>query len=143
MIVRRTIIFGLIIVLAGCALTSGAGESERMLVLGSALTKLSSAAESAARYKHPPENISDAKFLSLATKHDPTLLQPFSEYAVRVLLQDRHAVVLVCTNDKTRALLEDAGCSAELDRHLWENKPARPCEFTLKVSDVCAEKQPR
>lgn len=135
--VRRTVILAAAIILAACVLISGADESERMLTLGSALTKLSASAESTERYKGPPKNISDAEFLALATRHDPTLLQPFSGYAVRVLRQERHAVVLVCTGDGTQALLEDAGCTAKLDRHAWKSSPAGPCEFSVRVEDVC------
>lgn len=137
MFIRRIVVLVIMLVFPACAFVNGAGESERMLVLGSALTKLSAAAESTERYKHPPENVSCEKFFELATRHDPSLLTPFSDHALRVSRRDRHAVILVCTRDKTRALLEDAGCTARLDRHLWEGTEALPCEFTLKMEDVC------
>jgi hypothetical protein len=108
-----------------------------MLILGSALTKLSTAVESTVRYKHPAEELTDAQLLVLSTKHDPSLFEPFVKYTVRVQRRDRHAVVLVCTKDGGHGLLEDAGCTAVLDRHLWEGKATRPCEFTLNVEDVC------
>mgnify|MGYP001584438197 FL=1 len=134
---RTTIVLVSILFLLGCALNSRAGESEKMLILGSALTKLSATVESTVRYKSPPEDISDAELLTLSTKHDPPLLAPFEDYTMRVLQQDKHAIVLVCTKDGQRALLEDAGCTAELDKHLWKERPAKPCEFTLSIHAVC------
>ena len=112
-------------------------QNERMLQLGSALTKVSKAAEAEVRYRNPPEGLSEAELLARATAHDPALLDPFRQYAVRVLRQDRHAVVLVCTPDRARALLEDAGCTAALDRQAWTETPPPSCEFTLNVEKVC------
>jgi hypothetical protein len=106
-----------------------------MLQLGSALTKLSKAVEYTVRYTNPPEGLSDQELLTRATQEDPTLLEPFKGFTVRVLRQDRHAIVLVCTLDRQRALLEDAGCTAKLDKHSWEEN--QRCEFTLSVSTVC------
>ena len=135
-LLRRTIILMSFFILIGCAVTT-ADETEKMLTLGSAMTKLSAAVESTVRYKNPPADISDANLLVLATKHDPALLEPFSAYTVRVRQQELHAIILVCTKDGTRALLEDAGCTGKLDRHLWENQPAIPCEFTLIAREAC------
>jgi hypothetical protein len=53
--------------------------------------------------------------------------------------QDGHAVVLVCDKDGKVGLLEDAGCSSEMDKHLWKMDPLRPCEFTVKAKEVCPE----
>ena len=108
-----------------------------MYILGSALTKLSAAVESTVRYKDPEDRISDAELLILATRHDPGLLEPFADYTVLVLRQDKHALVLVCTKDGNIGLLEDAGCSSELDRHLWKEEPPKRCEFTVKVQEAC------
>lgn len=108
-----------------------------MLSLGSALTKLSSTVESTVRYKNPPVGISDSDLLILSTQHDPRILEPFSDYTIRVLNQDRHAVVLVCNKEGKSALLEDAGCSPELDKHLWKEQPSVPCQFSLSTSIIC------
>jgi hypothetical protein len=53
--------------------------------------------------------------------------------------QDGHAVVLVCDKDGKIGLLEDAGCSSEMDRHLWRENPPEPCEFTVKAQEACPE----
>ena len=109
-----------------------------MYVLGSALTKLSASVEATVRYDDPPLGIGDTELLALATNHDPGLLAPFSDYTVRVSRQYGHAIVLNCDKKGMVALMEDAGCSSELDRHLWKDDPPKRCEFTLNVREVCA-----
>lgn len=122
--------------IAGCRV-SGADEEE-MYRLASALTKLSAAVEATVRYENPPPGIGEKELLRLATQHDPALLKPFENYTVRVLSRDRHAIVLVCTREKHQGLLEDAGCSAKLDQHLWQAEQPKPCEFTVHVAEACA-----
>ena len=56
----------------------------------------------------------------MATAHDPGLLDPFSEYMLKAVSQNNHAIVLVCTNDGMKALLEDAGCTSKMDMHWWK-----------------------
>ncbi len=125
-----------LLALAGCTV-SRAAEAEKMYILGSTLTKLSASVEATVRYEDPPQGISDKELLALSTKHDPGLMEPFAGYTLRVSRQDGHAVVLVCDKDGMVGLLEDAGCSSEMDKHLWEVDPPRSCEFTLKVSEAC------
>jgi len=108
-----------------------------MYVLGSALTKLSASVEATVRYEDPPQGINDKELLALSTKHDPGLMESFADYTLRVSRQDGHAVVLVCDKDGKIGLLEDAGCSSEMDKHLWKEDPPKPCEFTITVRDVC------
>ena len=122
----------------GCASAAYSPNEEAMLTKASALTKLSAAAESAVRYKDAPAELTDRALLAWATTHDPALLAPFSAYTLKVLRQERHAVVLVCTQDGAVALLEDAGCTAELDRHQWRDRPGTGCGFSIEPSVVCA-----
>jgi hypothetical protein len=141
LVLRLFVLWFLVAVSGGCT-CARANEVERMNVLGAALTKLSGSVESTVRYKNPPEGIGDAELLSLSTKHDPGLLEPFADYKLRVSRQDNHAVVLVCDKDGKTGLLEDAGCSSEMDRHLWKEEPPKPCEFTLKAKVTCPPVQP-
>lgn len=112
----------------------GTSADEEMYILGSALTKLSSAVESTVRYKAPPTELSDLDLAVLSTKHDPKLLDSFANHRIRILKENRHAIVLICSKSD-QGLLEDAGCTAKLDKHLWKN--SNPCEFTLTVRSVC------
>ena len=86
----------------------------------------------------PPPELRDRQLLTLATQHDPILLDNFKGYTVRVLRQSRHSVVLVCDATGTRTLLEDAGCSGPMDRHQWMGKP-EPCEFTIDTAALCGK----
>ena len=130
------IIVVVVFLLFGCACAQFRSET-KMSELGSALTKLSSAVESTVRYKEMGADLPDDKLLILSTKHDPGLLEPFQGYTLRVLRQNGHAAVLICTEDGLAALLEDAGCTARMDRHHWKARPVPPCEFTLDLPKVC------
>ena len=122
--------------LGSCAAGSKPPDSEEMYIKASALTKLSAAVESTVRYKNPSPDLDESELLTLATRHDPVLLENFRDYKVRVLRQERHAVVLVCDASGRRALLEDAGCSGRMDRERWMGKP-ESCEFSINIADVC------
>lgn len=134
----RAIIF-LAVFVAGCAglPTEEQAREEEMLIAASALTKLAAAAEASVRYGTPPENLSDEEFLQFATAHDPALLRPFAKYRLKALRQDRHAVILVCSVDGAVALIEDAGCTAQSDRHHWKQMPPPSCNFTLQPGLLC------
>lgn len=134
----RAIIF-LAVFVAGCAglPTEEQAREEEMLIAASALTKLAAAAEASVRYGNPPENLSDEEFLQFATAHDPALLRPFAQYRLKALRQDRHTVILVCSADGLIALIEDAGCTAQSDRHHWKQAPPPPCNFTVKPGPLC------
>ncbi len=122
--------------MTGCASAGPTIDQESMYILASALTKLSASVESTVRYKNPPSDISDDELLKLSTQHDPALLDPFAGYTLKVLQEDRHAIVLVCTEDGAQGLLEDVGCSAAMDKHVWQLE-MNACVFTLSPADVC------
>ena len=78
---------------------------------------------------------SDAVILQKATSHDKRLLAPeFEAYMLKVQYQNPYAVLLLCSKDGSRAIMEDAGCSARIDRQVTHNAP---CVFTLRVHQGC------
>ncbi len=114
-------------------------SEEAMMIKASELTKLSTAVESAVHYEGDRSaGLEGPALLQFATKHDPGLLSRFSGYEVKVLAKDGHAVVLICTAGGHRALLEDAGCTASMDRHAWNEGADTPCEFRLDLPVLCA-----
>lgn len=114
-------------------------SEEAMMIKASELTKLSTAVESAVHYERDRSaGLEGLALLKFATEHDPELLSRFSAYEVRVSAKDSHAAVLICTADGRRALLEDAGCTAPMDRHAWNEGPETPCEFRLDLSALCS-----
>lgn len=132
-----------LLALAGCT-SIALGQTfseEEMLVAASALTKVTTAVEAAERYGNPPDGLADQAFLDFATAHDPALLQPLSKYHLKVLRKDRHAVLLLCDSDGQIALLEDVGCTAQLDRHRWKVAPPKACAFSVDPSDICPNSQ--
>lgn len=120
-------------VLSGCRSVSYQAK-EDVMPLASRLTKVTMAVESTVQYKSPPKEARDEELLKLATAHDPSLLGPLKNHRLRAENRDGHGIVLLCTKDG-KALFEDVGCTAKLDKHLWES-PAT-CEFTLDVSEAC------
>ncbi len=112
--------------------------AERMYALAPALTRLTSAVESAVRYKNAPPGLRDDALLEFATRHDRSLLEPLKRFRVLAKREGRDAVVLVCGRKQPVRLLEDAGCSAKLDRHHWRSPEPLPCEFTLDAAAICA-----
>jgi hypothetical protein len=120
--------------LSGCV----SAQTEReMNFTASALTKLSAAVDATARFQQLPEKLSDADLLLLSTSHEPSLLQPFANFTIRLLRIGPSSAVLICQPDGGKALLEDTGCTSKLDRHHWSSEPAAACEFTLDVKTLC------
>lgn len=136
----RSLLIVSCVVLVSCR-DSVANQQEAMLTLASAVTKLSSAIESTCRYKSPPGNVRDSDLISLSTKHDPSLAQPFVGYTLRAKCEDKHGVVLVCNRAGTRALIEDSACTSKLDFHHWEKPTAVPCAYTVPVAIMCPSEQ--
>ncbi len=103
--------------------------------LGTAMVNLSQAADMYLSERSEPPKESDAELLRQATRHDPSLMSPaFSNYLLKLRFQQPYTVLLLCTKDGREAIMEDAGCSARLDRQVHDKQP---CEFTLQVSAGC------
>lgn len=134
MMPRLSVMVVLALVGLGCRKEDPQIASDQMYILGSALTKLSSAVESVVHYEPIPPGVGEAQLFEFATSDDPGLLRPFAEYKVRVRTEQKHGVVLVCTKNSGRALLEDLGCTGPMDRHHWRDREHRPCEFTVSPS---------
>lgn len=115
-------------------------KSETIRPLASAMQHLSPQVENVVRYGMPPANATDEELLKLATKSDPGLLDSFMGYKLRVLSQDRHAIVLLCDAEGKRGWLEDLGCTGLLDRNLWKEDATMLCEFSLSVELGCQKK---
>lgn len=62
-----------------------------------------------------------------------SLLKPLGGYMVKGRPE---GVILVCTDDGKRGLIEDAACSIEMDSPLWRDD-ANVCEFKLDLAAAC------
>ena len=84
----------------------------------------------------PPLDMEEKEILKLATEHDNDLLaREFKRYRLKVQYQAGHAVLLLCSEDGTKVLMEDAGCTARLDRKAFREN--LPCAFALTVNEDC------
>lgn len=129
--------FVFIILLSGCAIVNHKNNSEEMYIKASALTKLTTAVEGTVRYESLPDTLSDQELLKLSTEDDPSLLEPFDGYVLKINREFNHAIVLVCNVDGTQGLLEDAGCTAAMDNHLWQKNVS--CTFTIRSDVTCVQ----
>lgn len=137
MIAARVIALSLCLLAVGCPAGSQSFDESELLVKASALTKVAAALESAVRFKGAPDSLSEEQLKDFATRHDPGLLEPFTNLTLRVRRTGRYSSALVCTRDKRFALIEDAGCTARLDARLWEHYPVPSCDFQLRLEEVC------
>lgn len=135
---RNTLIsLAAVLLLVACVTpTDGVPDAEERGRLSTKMVNLSSAVNTYFSHLSTAPIESDAMILQKATRHDKRLLaREFEPYELKVQYQNQHAVLLLCSRDGTRAIMEDAGCSARLDRQVIH---ATPCKFTLRVSRTCA-----
>lgn len=132
-------IFHILIIIAlfstNCATSQG--KEREMSKIASFLTKLSSKVESSVRFGNMPDNIQASDILEDINKADPRLMSEFDDYKVMILIQGKLSEVLICSKDKKHGLLEDAGCTGRMDKHLWKLKESHPCNFTLSLEIIC------
>jgi hypothetical protein len=125
-----------VLLLSACACTGpDMPTAAERGILSTKMVNLSAAVDTYFTFSPRVPGESDAASLQNATSHDKRLLAPeFDRYLLKVQYQNPFAVVLLCSKDGKQAIMEDAGCSARIDRQVTR---AAPCEFTLHVSQGC------
>lgn len=118
------------------ALPAHAINSREMANLASALTHVSSAIQATIKVKNPSNQLSGKELLRLSVAHDPALLRPFNDYEIDVIRHGKFAIVLICDERETMALLEDITCTAQIDKNHWRNFPKTPCRSTYSQTDI-------
>ncbi|WP_319583257.1 hypothetical protein [uncultured Pseudodesulfovibrio sp.] len=126
-----SVIAVLLALLWGCA----GQPNQEMNILGVELNSLTTAAQGYEAYMHPDPRMGDREFLENATAGDPSLLAPFEGYVLHVERAGGWVGIIVCTRDG-EGVLQDAGCTPELDRRLWEDGPIS-CGRVPSVLSVC------
>lgn len=123
-----------LVVVAACATASGEADMQQM---ASAATKVARQLD-AYVFGHPDAAaLTSGDLAAEMRRQDAELMATLDDYQVRFRVVGENSSMLVCAKDGSRALLEDAGCSAISDLHQWDGPPA-PCEFSLDLSVVCA-----
>lgn len=82
-------------------------------------------------------SLDDQELVRRATAFDPNLLSAYEGLVVRGTAD---GIILVCTGDGKRGLLEDAERTPKVDRSVWADSSI-PCQFTLKT-ETSARKRP-
>ncbi|MDR2018818.1 MAG: hypothetical protein LBQ00_08155 [Syntrophobacterales bacterium] len=128
--------FAVFLLLASCATVSCNGiTTEKMNRLEIALGRLSNAVEGLLWTN--PENTTG--LIDTACKDDPSMCEAFGDNKLYSRVVGGHAVLLLCTKDGKRALVEDIACTPTPDLKAWVDGIA-PCKFTLpdqKIYDSC------
>lgn len=133
---RLLLLLTLVAAVAGCASGPDANQMNR---LASSLTKLSAAVDAVLRYDDIPQDAVDSVIFGKVSAANPTLLDDFKGFEVKLIRSEDDSAVLVCDASATTALLEDAGCTAKLDVHRWETVPPPRCEPSLNLKQVCKQ----
>jgi len=126
-----------------CLHTTAIPDQAEILALASRLLELTRAVEGTVRYGDLPSGISEYELLEKSTDENPELLRAFDDYQIRVASRNKHVVLLVCTGDGRHGLLEDAGCTDDMDKYLWENSSFQPCVFTMDPDAACGQGESR
>lgn len=119
------------------AMTTAGAVAQAPVELGTPLKYVTQAIDGAARYDPAAAGLDGTDLLLHATKDDPTLLAPFREkphLQIMVRRAGGSVAVLLCADG--RALYEDVGCTAAMDRNVAA-APNAACAFALDVSLVC------
>lgn len=132
----RSVWLVLLFFMVGCG-AAHAQSSSKMGSLSSALILFTPLVEEVACCDPTAADMTDDELLEYIKKIKARKVKPFEEYALRVRRQDKRATVLVCSQDGSVALLEDAGCTFGLDVPHWQATWPRECAFTLDLNTVC------
>lgn len=131
-------IFAVVLLSTSCLHAASVNKKE-MNELSVALTKVSGPVHTAVRYKNPAPELHDAALLNFALQdieNGATRLDRFSGYVMKARQVGRNSSILVC--EGAVALMEDTGCTGEMDRPIWQTNPGHACEYVLDLATACA-----
>jgi len=127
-----------VLVFSGCQLFKPYPQ-EDMFIAAASLKRLAATVESSVRYKDIPAELKDYALLEKATENNPQLLKGFENFSLRAIAVNKHSIVLVCDAKGQQALIEDTGCTGEVDVLHWQGETPKPCDFTIDVNVVCGK----
>jgi hypothetical protein len=82
----------------------------------------------------PPTEKDDVIINKALENSSDSIDSKFNNYHLHAQYQQGFAVILLCDMDNKHALMEDAGCSAGVDRQI---RQPTDCKFTLRVTKGC------
>lgn len=126
--------FVMLILATGCQAQPVNSHYDQSLI--PRMQKLTRAVDGYVRYRHPPVSMTTEEILLQSTADDPGLREPFTEFVIELSRAGNDSVLLVCDAERTYALMEDSGCTPEVDKQYLESSPV-PCSFTLEPQEKC------
>lgn len=130
-----TLVIAVTFLAAGCSDADDTDYPE----LAARLMQITRAVEAEVRYGDAASaELVDEALLQKALAEKPGWRQPFEGHALIARVLDGHAVVLVCSADKQRGLLEDSGCTPAFDNYLTGDVPVA-CAPTMTAENVCQQ----
>lgn len=133
--------FCIALLLTGCVTRSVDPHQQTISNLSPHVYRLSAAAD--VLVDSLPEDARDEQILSAVAAKDPSLTKPFDGYTVKAYIAKyngnattalRTAVILVCSEDKRNAFIEDVSCTGAIDT---VRPTGSPCKHYLDPLLVC------
>lgn len=129
-------LLAIITLTASCSM-AGPLDDRVLLGVGDALTKVSAPVHATVRYKNPPADLQDAALIDMALQDFTERLDPMRGYVLKARQEGRNSSVLLCDEQGQIGLIEDAGCTGELDDKIWRTQPNHPCAYVLDLAVTC------
>lgn len=118
----------------GCSSLANAHDPEKMADLASQLKDISAAVDGTLKFS--TKTYTDPQALLMAAiNSNKNKLTPFEDYQLKVFIQDKNAILLLCEDDIL--LIEDAGCTAQSDIQHWQSTDQQACKVTINASKIC------
>lgn len=130
--------FGILMFLAisisGCNSRADTKDPEIMYDMASKLKDISLGVQGHTKYSDTSE-FNESDLLLKAVNNDLSKLEIFGEYKLRVRVDGKRSSVLLCDDDT--ALIEDTGCTPEVDLHHWNSDASIQCDFIINLDKAC------
>lgn len=120
------LLVALLLVLSSCATLQS-----RMSALASTTGSVTLRVERLCARNLMPDGATNKSILLKATEGTPYERGDFEDYTFNAKCVSAHAVVLICSKDGAKALIEETACVMGPDKNHWEAKPPVPCDFTI------------
>ncbi|OAN13134.1 hypothetical protein A3K86_15850 [Photobacterium jeanii] len=128
---RLISLFFILTLVTGCA---GKYEPDEMYPMASKFKDLSQLIDGLVKFSNTPITTESQARRQLQAEY-PEQLKEFRDYDLRIDIQGKNTVLLLC--DGNTALFEDAGCNGSFEYHHWKKNYSQACEFTINTSKVC------
>lgn len=136
-----TIVVMILLSGCGCGCLSKS-EKEKYEELSPILLQLNIKIDSYVRYElDDASTFSQDQIIDNAVRDDEILFKELEKirkcYSLKLKIEGKNSILLLCTKDNKICLIEDSGCTKKIDFAHWEKNKNQPCEFTLDLKSIC------